>query len=233
MISQARETRSFLPRWLWCRPRAECRIPDTIHHACFRYRWRASKPWPVRRIPSYSISNLALFNADRTAALSGALSLGKSRAWWSDSHVAGRLCRYTSHPRRPLALASSLCSRLPLQSWSRYTHAVHAPLERDAFHFKAASCCVPKFPLRSLACCSIGFASLLHQGHVAALTRQDYAPTEGADAGTGDTPSNWCRRGLVVVYCSATLSPLCASAAPKAASVASWKPHRMSLRLPG
>lgn len=47
------------------------------------------------------------------------------------------------------------------------------------------------------------------------------------------TPSNWCRRGLVVVYCSATLSPLIASAAPKAARVASWKPHRMSLRLPG
>lgn len=54
---------------------------------------------------------------------------------------------------------------------------------------------------------------------------------EAVDAGA--TPSNWCSLGLVVVYCSATLSPLSASAAPKAASVASWKPHRMSLRLPG
>ena len=101
--------------------------------------------------------------------------------------------------------------------------AVHAPLERDAFHFKAAFCGVPKFPQRSLARYSIGLAPMLHQGHIAALTRQDYAPTEeaGADAGAGNTPSNWCRRGLVVVYCSATLSPLSASAAPKAASVAS------------
>lgn len=47
------------------------------------------------------------------------------------------------------------------------------------------------------------------------------------------TPSNWCNRGLVVVYCSSGAWPRHCAAMAKAASVASWKPHSSSLRLPG
>lgn len=45
--------------------------------------------------------------------------------------------------------------------------AVHAPLERDAFHLKAAFGCVPKVLQRCLARCSIRFAPLLYKCQVA------------------------------------------------------------------
>src|SRR6218665_3452885 len=48
-----------------------------------------------------------------------------------------------------------------------------------------------------------------------------HGPYDPGAALAGATPSSRCRWALVVVYCSATLSPLRASAAAKAASVAS------------
>ena len=50
---------------------------------------------------------------------------------------------------------------------------------------------------------------------------------------TQANPRRCCKRSLLVVYSNGSLCPASHSAAPKAASVASWKPLRMSLRLPG
>ena len=48
------------------------------------------------------------------------------------------------------------------------------------------------------------------------------------------SPSLWCSSVEVVVYCSRVFSSGRSRAtAPKAASVASWKPQRMSFFLPG